>query len=149
MEDSAALPESAGGSRRSALLQFLKSIPCSALGFGLDALILVTLVELGRIHYLGANALSFIAGSSIVFVLNLRWVFPRSEASQRSWEYPLFLALAAGGLALNSLFLWILVSGLGIWYLPAKVGAACAVFLYNFACRKYLIFRKRRNATGE
>lgn len=124
--------------------QFLRSIVASLAGFSLDALILAALVEIVHIHHLVANIPSFIAGTSVVWIISRSWVFPESRFKDQRLGYAFFLFLAATGLFLNELLFWLAVDILGIWYLMGKVLCASLVFLYNFACRKFLIFSKPR-----
>jgi putative flippase GtrA len=130
------------------IVQLRRSILCSAIGFGADALILILLVELARIHYLASNAVSFVCGSTVVYALSRLWVFPASGKMKKRHEYLVFLALGASGLGLNSLFMWLLVDGLKLYYVAGKVISACAVFFYNFACRRYIVFGQGRAARG-
>ena len=128
------------GKSEKGIVQFIRSMAASLLGFALDAGVLAALVELAGLHYLLANGISFLLGTTLVYLLSRSLVFPSTRFADQRLTYGLFLILAASGLLLNTLLLWALVDGLGIWYLAAKVIAACTVFLYNFACRKYLIF---------
>jgi putative flippase GtrA len=121
---------------------------CSAIGFASDALILFLLVEFARLHYLASNAISFLIGSTVVYVLSRAWAFPASSDRKKRFEYPVFLVLAAAGLLLNSLLLWAMVDGIGLWYLAGKTISAIAVFAFNFACRKFIVFRQKRAPAG-
>lgn len=128
--------------------QFRRSILCSAIGFGADALILYFLVSVPKFHYLVSNSISFVLGSTIVYALNSRWVFPAAGQRRRVREYGLFLLMAASGLLFNSVLMLAFVSGLGLWYMAAKVVSASIVFLYNFACRKFLVFGAAKGNPG-
>jgi putative flippase GtrA len=130
------------------IVQLRRSIVCSAIGFGADALILILLVELARLHYLASNAVSFVSGTTVVYALSRLWVFPSSGKANKRHEYLMFLALGASGLALNSLFMWLLIDGLKLYYVAGKVISACVVFFYNFACRRYIVFGGRPRKRG-
>ena len=99
-------------------------------------LMLGVLVEatgaLGRACLLDGPAIlaaSFVLGSTLVYLLSKAWAFPSSANRGRRLEYLVFLLLAATGLLLNSILMWALVSGLGLWYMAAKVISAAIVSL--------------------
>jgi putative flippase GtrA len=142
-------PHSAFRPSDSLRVQFRRSLICSAIGFGSDALILFFLVSVPKFHYLVSNAASFVIGSTIVYALNSSWVFPPSIKRKRFLRYGLFLIMAATGLFFNSILMLAFVSGLGLWYMAAKVVSAAIVFMYNFACRKLVVFGDKERNVGK
>jgi putative flippase GtrA len=115
----------------------------SAVSFGLDFAVLALLTEAAGLHYLASAALSFVAGTSLSWLLSVLLVFPVRVYSSRLLEYALFLLVGGVGLGLNEALLWAFTDGLGIYYLFSKVLAASMVFFWNFGMRKRLLFDER------
>lgn len=93
------------------------------------------------------NAAAFIAASLNSYFLNKKWTFAqKSRATLR--QYLAFLVLAVGGLLINSLVLYALVTSLPLpsgfsptlWVNIAKVGATAASLVWNYLACRYVIF---------
>lgn len=128
--------------------QFLRSVAASVLGFGVDVFLLAVLVELLHLNHLVANVPSFIAGTSLIWLLSRHWVFPASRFTDHRIGYVVFLCLAAIGLLLNEFLFWVAVDLMGLWYLRGKVLSACLVFLYNFCTRKFILFSRNSESVS-
>jgi putative flippase GtrA len=112
----------------------------SAIALGADAGTLVALKELTGMNVLMANTISFTVGLVVTFVASRLWVFSGRKIASPAMEFAIFVLVGLAGLAVNDLFLW-LGTTLGWHYLAAKALAAGTGFLWNFALRKYLIYR--------
>jgi putative flippase GtrA len=121
--------------------QLLRSILVSMLSFGVDFGALVLFTEAGGLHYLASAALSFMLGTSVSYLLSILWVFEVRRFPSRALEYLVFVLVGAVGLGLNEALLWLLTEPIGIYYLVSKVIAAALIFFWNFAARRYLLFR--------
>jgi len=120
-------------------------VVASFLSFGLDFGALAFLTEVVRLHYLLSAAFSFILGTTVSYVLSIRFIFETRSASAPV-EYGLFVLVGAVGLGLNELLLWLLTDRAGIYYLLSKIVAASLVFFWNFGARKLLLFSAPKGA---
>ena len=102
---------------------------------------LVGLTELLQVHYLVSAAVGFLFGLATNYALSVTWVFARRTLDNRVAEAAIFAAVGVVGLVLNELFLWAFTELAGIHYVGSKGLSAVLVFLWNFAARKYLLFR--------
>jgi putative flippase GtrA len=122
-------------------IQFLRGIFVGGICVLSDMLILYLLVELTGMHYLAANIVAFIAGSTLNYILSILWVFTSRGGYSRKKEFIIFCIIGAIGLALNSLFLWIFTDGFNMFYMASKIIATILVYLWNFFSRKYILFK--------
>jgi putative flippase GtrA len=119
---------------------FLRSVAVSAVSFALDFFLCMLLVEKGRLGYLPATALSFVAGTVLNYFLSSLLVFGKGHIDSRGLEFLAFLGIAGIGLLLNALDMYIFTSLAGIHYLISRVISGSLVFFFNYACRKFLVF---------
>jgi putative flippase GtrA len=115
----------------------------SALAFAVDIVLLWLLVGVGGMAYLPAAATSFMAGTVVVYALSIRHVFDYRRLGDWRHEFAVFTALGLVGLLLNLAVMFGLVSGIGLHYLVAKVGAAGCTFAVNFLMRRWMLFTRR------
>jgi len=109
----------------------------------LDWLVLVSLVRAAGTAVTTAGAIGYLSGMVLAYILSIRWVF--RDRSVRDWqaEFLVFALVGACGLVLTELLLWLLSVRGALPVELAKIVTAGAVFLFNFAGRKWLLFRKR------
>jgi putative flippase GtrA len=93
------------------------------------------------------NAAAFLAASLNSYLLNKNWTFQqKGRATLR--QYLVFLGLAAGGLIINSLVLYLLATGLTrpswlspvLWINVAKAAATVASLVWNYLACRYVVF---------
>ena len=125
-------------------VSLFRSIPSSAVSFALDFGILVLLTEVAGLHYLISNAVGFMAGTTLNYMLCILWVFSERRITRRHLEYWIFILIGASGVGLNELLIWTLTEHLHIYYLLSKIIAGCTVFSYNFSTRKFILFRQSK-----
>jgi putative flippase GtrA len=127
--------------------EFIRYFGASALALGVDFSLYAGGVKYLGMSYLVSAAIGFFAGLCVVYVLSIRWVFRHRKIGQ-SWrkEFILFAVIGVLGMALNEGILYASVDGLGLDYRLAKVISAGLVFMFNFACRKALLFTQARGA---
>ncbi len=118
-------------------------VGASALAFAVDIVLLWLLVSVCGVAYLPAAAASFMAGTVVVYVLSIRHVFDYRRLGDWRHEFAVFTALGLVGLLVNLAVMFGLVSGLGLHYLIAKVGAAGCTFAANFLMRRWMLFTRR------
>lgn len=120
--------------------QIMRAVIASNAGTVMDFSLLAFLVELLLIPSVPASAASFLAGTSFVYFLNVRWVFPVRRFDNRSTEFWLFLGISMAGLTLNTGSMWLCTGLFNLHYLLSKVIAGAMVFLFNFTARKMVLF---------
>lgn len=116
--------------------------------FVCDVSLYALFTRVAGIYFLAANVLSFALAGSVGFFLNRRFTFPHGERGGIK-QYARFFGVALTGLALNTLFLWLLVIAFGIHDIVAKFIAAAIVFLWNFSLQRYWTFRIRKVYTTQ
>ena len=121
--------------------QLLRSMVVSFLAFLVDFGSLALLTEKGGLHYLLSAGISFLLGTTVSWLLSILWVFTSRRFRSRMLELALFVLVGVVGLGLNEALLWALTELVGIYYLASKVIAASLIFFWNFAARRYLLFR--------
>jgi len=109
------------------------------LAFFVDYGVLWALVEVLKVNYLIASAISFAVSVIFNYVLSTYWVFDCKEKGSKAGTFFVFVLLSICGLLLNLAIMWLSVDVLQIYYLIAKIGATGIVMVYNFFTRK-LIF---------
>ncbi len=101
---------------------------------------LVILKDKGHLNYLIAATISFLAGLIVSYALSALWVFHSSKILNRKHEFVLFGIIGLVGLGLSDFILWVLTSGLGLYYLASWVIATIIVYFWNFGARKKYVF---------
>jgi putative flippase GtrA len=107
-----------------------------------DLALLYVLVDLLRIFYLVAAALSFLLVATAAFFCHKRLTF-RHRGQNNRLRYVLFLLTAGSGLFWSVLLLYVFVDFFGIWYLEAAIIEKGIVVVWNFLLSKYLTFGSR------
>lgn len=121
--------------------EFMRYFLVGGGAFLLDFSTLAVLTELGGGHYLLAASLGFLAGIAFNYALSIRWVFRYRNCQNALTEFTIFAGIGILGLVLNAFSIWTLTDVIGFHYLVSKVFAAVAIFVFNFAVRKALLFR--------
>lgn len=101
--------------------------------------LLIALVQLAAVPAVPASAAGALLGAVINYSLNYRYTF-RSTRQHRETVLR-FAAIAAIGLALNTLFMWVGVVLIGAHYLLSQVVTTVLVLIWNFAGNRYWTFR--------
>ena len=101
--------------------------------------------EIFNIHYLISNIIAFTLGLTINYILSKCLVFTSSVKINKFFELLVYCLIGSVGLGLDTLFMWIGTSKLGIYYILTKIISTALVFVWNFLGRKgiYVIFAKR------
>jgi putative flippase GtrA len=126
-------------------VQLLRYVVVAGVGLIVDFGGLVVLKELAHWNYLAAATASFVVALVVNYFLSIWWVFPKSRFS-RQREFLLFGLIGLVGLGLNDLLIWLLTSGLGVFYVASKAVATIVVFSWNFGARKVIFALKPKDA---
>lgn len=116
----------------------------SALALAIDFGTYSGLIRLAGVDYLAAAPIGFALGLATIYALSIRWVFRQRRLKDARAEFTLFALLGLAGMALNQLIVYSGVERLALSYEMAKVASAGAVFGFNFASRKLLLFTHYR-----
>jgi putative flippase GtrA len=95
--------------------------------------------EIVKVQKYVANALGFTIAASSNYLFNRIWTF-QSNNPEIAIEYIEFLFISMIGLAINTLFLWILVSRFKYNFYLSKLFAIGIVTLWNFFMNLYFTF---------
>ncbi len=119
--------------------QALRFITAGAATAILDMTLLYLLTELVHLYYLVSVAIAFLAASAASYAVSANWIFWRGRHREQV-EALLFLVTSAVGLLLNEVVVYVLVEFAVVWYLTAKIVAIAVAALWNFWCRRRLVF---------
>jgi putative flippase GtrA len=119
--------------------------------FGILNLLILWLRVSGGWPLLLCNAAGFAGASVNSYLLNRKWTF-EEEGEATSGQYLFFLTFALGGLAINSLVLYLLTGLVPIggaahpilMVNAAKVIATGAGMTWNFLTFRFLVFRRNQ-----
>lgn len=120
----------------------------SGIALAVDMGLLWILVEWLHWSYLAAAAQSFLAGTGVVYVLSVGFVFRHRRVSDRRIEFGAFVIIGILGLATNLAVLKIAVDVLGVHYMIAKLCSVVFTFTLNFGLRRFFLFTSRQT-TGK
>ncbi len=99
----------------------------------------------GLVHFLGldvlpATILSTLTGGILNFLMGRTWVFG-AEKGAMDGQLVKYILVWSGSFVLNTAGVYILVKGMGVHYLIAKVCVAVAVGVsYNYFLQKRYVF---------
>ncbi len=122
--------------------QLVRYIMVGVFTASLDFLTLYILVEYNITDYLIAAAIGFILGSSLNYLISIKWVFYSGKFKSRFGEFLLFIILTSIGLVINQLVMYLSVTSLQMFYMAAKVLSLFVVTVYNYVFKKYVVFVK-------
>lgn len=122
--------------------EFIRYFLASAIALLVDVGSLFFFTSVVGIPYLYGGATAFILGLIVVYVLSVTWVFDHRSLRSPAMEFLLFSVVGVAGLFINELVLYLFTGVVGLYYLFSKAASVIVVFSWNFAARKYLLFRK-------
>ena len=103
--------------------------------FVLDYGLLYILTEYAGLYYLLSSGISFSISVFVNYRLCLIYVFHGASAETHRAKI-LFFGSSIAGLALNQLLMWVLVDGLSVYYMLAKIIAAGIVTVWNYVLKR-------------
>lgn len=110
---------------------------------GLNTLALWGLTSGLGIHYLLSTALAFATITPLGYLLNKVLTF-RTRREYAPVELPRYLAAMAASFAANLALMYVLVSLMRVWYLPASLIVAATLLVANFLASDRWSFRVQR-----
>ncbi len=127
--------------------EFARYFAAGLIALCVDFSLYVALTEIAGWHYLVSGTVAFCTGLATVYLFSIRWVFRTRRHKRGTREFLLFSLIGIVGLALTTGVLYVLTDVLGLDYRLSKVVATAIVFLFNFGCRKFFLFRAIRPET--
>jgi putative flippase GtrA len=131
-----------GGALRSLAGEGARYLAASAIALIVDFGSYVALIRLAEVHYLIAAPAGFALGLATIYLMSIAWVFGVRRVSDARVEFAIFASIGIGGLMLNQGIIYAGVEWLTLSYELAKLVSAAAVFCFNFAARKALLFTR-------
>ncbi len=102
--------------------------------------LLFALVSGAAVHPVPASAAGALLGAIVNYMLNYRFTF-RSRRLHRE-ALPRFMVIAAVGMVLNALLMWLLVEPFSMHYLIAQIAATGCVLVWNYLGNRLWTFEK-------
>ncbi len=99
-------------------------------------LLLYTLTSVLGFWYLGSSVVALVFGFFTSFILQKFWTFRNRSLERVRIQLPLHLLLSLSNIVLNTIFLFILVEYVGLWYLFAQF-----IITGLLACMNFFIYR--------
>lgn len=106
-----------------------------------DISLLMGLVHFGKLHYLVAGAISFLAATLLNYLLCTLWLFRVRRVKYRPLEFLAYLTITGVGLGCNVGLLWFFTERFGWHFALSKLAATALVVVWNFSSRKILLHR--------
>jgi putative flippase GtrA len=103
--------------------------------------LLITLVQIAHVAAVPASAAGALLGACINYSLNYRFTFRSTKQHKES--ICKFVLVAAIGLLLNTLFMWIGVDLLGAHYLLCQIVTTGLVMVWSFFGNRFWTFQER------
>jgi putative flippase GtrA len=121
------------------IIKFLKFGMVGLSGLIIDFGFTYFFKEIVKVQKYLANALGFTIAASSNYLFNRLWTF-QSNNPEIAVEYIEFLFISMIGLAINTLFLWILVGKFKYNFYLSKLFAIGIVTIWNFFMNLYFTF---------
>lgn len=116
--------------------QFIKFALVGFASLAVEYALLAYLLQAMSMDYLMATTISFAVSIVVNYFLSMKYVFERKDAMSRRREFTIFAVLAAVGLGLNDLYMFIGVGLLNVGTMVMKPISTFFVTWYNFFSRR-------------
>lgn len=127
---------------KNTLLQFFRYIFVGGIAAIADFSVLFVFERAG-LHYLAAAVLGFFAGLLVNYLLSKLFVFAAEKAAAKAAaEFIAYAVIGAIGLGMTEAIMYVFAELLKVYYMIGKIAATAIVFLWNFAARKFILYRK-------
>ena len=122
--------------------EIFRYLIAGALAFGCDIVVLYVATEFFSLHYLLSNILGHFVGLAVSYYLSVNWVFRYRRYEKRTLvEFSIFTAIVLAGLGLSELLMYFITDLGGVYYLHAKVATSALITVYNYAVKRFVLFR--------
>lgn len=134
------LTEAALGARAYRLLRYLMSGAAAAAS---NLAVLFILVRYGRMYYLYASVLAFIASVAISFTLQKFWTFQDRLIHDMRTQFIRYSVVVLMNLSINTALMYLFVEKMGLWYLLAQALTTSVVAIIGYIAYRRLVFPER------
>ena len=93
--------------------------------------------------YIYSSILSFLIAMTVSFNLQKFWTFGDMGMQKAHHQFVKYVGVAIIGLLLNTVFMYVLVDLLHIWYIFAQIITGALIAILNFLLYKFFIFHKQ------
>ncbi len=132
--------EAALGARVYHLLRYVMSGAAAATS---NLAVLFILVHFGRMHYLYASVVAFIASVAVSFTLQKFWTFQDTFTHDMREQFTRYSAVVLANLALNTGLMYLFVEKAALWYILAQILTTSIVAVVGYIGYKHFVFRER------
>ncbi|CAK0776014.1 membrane hypothetical protein [Gammaproteobacteria bacterium] len=105
-----------------------------------DVVFFYLLAVVAGLNYLWINAVGFVVGTLLNYILSVRYVFQSGRRFARHQEIALIYLASVVGLLLNQGLIYFFSEVADFALLPAKLLTITSVFMWNYMVRKHGIF---------
>jgi len=127
--------------RRRGVRQFVKFGVVGVTSTIIDWGIYLLLTRYAAMFYLTAKIISFSVSIFNSFFFNRRWTF-QSKDPKKLHQFSKFLVVAAIGLGLNTLIMYLVVSRFKLHDIVGLILATAIVMFWNFLANKFYTFKE-------
>jgi putative flippase GtrA len=122
------------------MITFLKANVASIVASALDYVIFFLLVHFGWMEVAAATVTGMICGGVLNFAMGRTWVFgARDQGTAR--QVARYILVWVGNIVLTTAGVYVLVKGLDVHYMVAKVGVSVLMGVsYNYILQKRFVF---------
>lgn len=99
---------------------------------------LILFTEVFHLYYLISNVIGFLLGLIVNYVLSKWLIFTKEVELNAILEFVIYAIIGVVGLGLDTFFMWVFTSVIGIFYMLSKIISTALVFIWNFLGRKGL-----------
>jgi len=125
----------------SILTQYYRYIIAGFIVTAFDFLIYITCTEVFHVYYLHAVCFSFVFASVLQYFISIKYVFENRSYNNAYHEFTIFILLGIVSLILYEILMFGLTDLMKIQHLISKVLVTGIMFTFNFATRKFILFR--------
>jgi putative flippase GtrA len=98
------------------------------------------------LNYLWVNAIGFVLGTLINYLLSIRLVFTSGVKFKPTAEVMIIFVISATALLLNQVILYNLTEHFKMDLMVSKLLTVASVFAFNYLSRKYFVFKQNKYA---
>lgn len=117
----------------------LRYILVGGLGAAIHIAVLTAFVEIAKFEPVFASIVGFLVSLTCSYWLHAIWSFDTAQQQHRKASVR-YVVVSVMGLCLNTLIMFLLINGFGLWYLIAQAIAAVLVPIHNFLLNFYWTF---------
>lgn len=137
------LIETVIGARAYRLSRYLMSGTAAAAS---NLAVLFMLVRYGRMYYLSASILAFIASVVVSFLLQKFWTFQDMFTHDVRAQFVRYGVVVLMNLSINTMLMYLLVEKMGLWYLMAQILTTGVVAIAGYIAYRRFVFPERPSA---